>query len=95
MRIVYSIVTAAWVVASAAWSSPVAAQDYPSKLVRIIVPQAAGGATDTFARAIGQKLSERWGQPVVVENRAGAGGVVGTEYVAKSPRGRIHVARHL
>ena len=85
MRIVYSIVTAVWVVASAAWSSPIAAQDYPSKLVRIIVPQAAGGATDTFARAIGQKLSERWGQPVVVENRAGAGGVVGTEYVAKSP----------
>ena len=79
MRTIYSILVAVLVAAAAAWSSPVAAQDYPSKLVRIIVPQAAGGATDTFARAIGQKLGERWGQPVVVENRAGAGGVVGTE----------------
>jgi tripartite-type tricarboxylate transporter receptor subunit TctC len=80
MRTAYSIVLAALV----AWSAPVAAQDYPSKPVRIIVPQAAGGGTDTFARAIGQKLGERWGQPVVVENRPGAGGVVGTELVAKS-----------
>jgi tripartite-type tricarboxylate transporter receptor subunit TctC len=64
--------------------SPVQAQDYPSRLVRLVVPQAAGGGTDTFARAIGQKLSERWGQPVVIENKAGAGGVVGTDFVAKS-----------
>jgi tripartite-type tricarboxylate transporter receptor subunit TctC len=49
------------------------------------VPQTAGGGTDTFARAIGQKLSERWGQSVVIENKAGAGGVVGTDFVAKSP----------
>jgi tripartite-type tricarboxylate transporter receptor subunit TctC len=83
MRIVRSLAIAALV--ASGWLSTATAQDYPSKLVRIIVPQAAGGATDTFARAIGQKLSERWGQPVVVENRAGAGGVVGTEYVAKSP----------
>jgi tripartite-type tricarboxylate transporter receptor subunit TctC len=61
------------------------AQDYPSRIVRIVVPQTAGGGTDTFARAIGQKLSERWGQSVVVENKAGAGGVVGTDFVAKSP----------
>jgi tripartite-type tricarboxylate transporter receptor subunit TctC len=60
------------------------AQDYPSRLVRIVVPQTAGGGTDTFARAIGQKLSERWGQTVVIENKAGAGGVVGTDFVAKS-----------
>ena len=60
------------------------AQDYPSRLVRLVVPQAAGGGTDTFARAIGQKLSERWGQSVVIENRPGAGGVVGTDFVAKS-----------
>jgi len=79
-----SIVLVALVAASVAWTSPVAAQDYPSKPVRIIVPQAAGGGTDTFARAIGHKLSERWRQPVVVENRPGAGGVVGTELVAKS-----------
>src|ERR1700694_1133126 len=73
----------AWVAAFAA-VSPAQAQDYPSRLVRLVVPQAAGGGTDTFARAIGQKLSERWGQSVVIENRPGAGGVVGTDFVAKS-----------
>jgi tripartite-type tricarboxylate transporter receptor subunit TctC len=71
-------------VAAFAAVSAVQAQDYPSRLVRLVVPQAAGGGTDTFARAIGQKLSERWGQPVVIENKAGAGGVVGTDFVAKS-----------
>jgi tripartite-type tricarboxylate transporter receptor subunit TctC len=76
---------AAALVAALAVVSPVQAQDYPSRLVRLVVPQAAGGGTDTFARAIGQKLSERWGQPVVIENKAGAGGVVGTDFVAKSP----------
>src|SRR3954468_12340771 len=64
--------------------SPVHAQDFPSRLVHLVVPQAAGGGTDTFARALGQKLAERWGQPVVIENRAGAGGVVGTDFVAKA-----------
>ncbi|MDQ8728025.1 tripartite tricarboxylate transporter substrate binding protein [Bradyrhizobium sp. LHD-71] len=84
MLLLRSIVAA--VLAVTAMSlSPVAAQDYPSKAVHIIVPQAAGGGTDTFARAIGQKLGERWGQPVIVENRPGAGGVVGTEFVAKAP----------
>ncbi|MEA2887280.1 MAG: hypothetical protein QOD11_1640 [Bradyrhizobium sp.] len=72
-------------VAAVAAISPVHAQDYPSRLVHLVVPQAAGGGTDTFARAIGQKLSERWGQPVVIENKAGAGGVVGTDSVAKAP----------
>jgi tripartite-type tricarboxylate transporter receptor subunit TctC len=77
------LVAAAFVAAVAA-VSPVQAQDYPSRLVHLVVPQAAGGGTDTFARAIGQKLSERWGQPVVIENKAGAGGVVGTDFVAKA-----------
>src|SRR3954449_13570194 len=71
-------------VAAFAAISPLKAQDYPSRLVHLVVPQAAGGGTDTFARALGQKLSERWGQPVVIENRAGAGGVVGTDFVAKA-----------
>jgi tripartite-type tricarboxylate transporter receptor subunit TctC len=83
MRNYRSLIAIASVAAFAAVSSA-QAQDYPSKLVHIVVPQAAGGATDTFARAIGQKLSERWGQPVVIENRAGAGGVVGTDFVAKA-----------
>jgi tripartite-type tricarboxylate transporter receptor subunit TctC len=75
-------ILAAWIAAYAA--PPAVAQDYPSRLVHLVVPQAAGGGTDTFARALGQKLSERWGQPVVIENRAGAGGVVGTDTVAKA-----------
>ena len=69
-----------------ALASPIAtAQDFPSKPVKFIVPQSAGGTTDVFARYVGQKLSVKWGQPVVVENKAGAAGVVGTDMVAKSP----------
>src|SRR5215213_5431108 len=64
--------------------APAPAQQFPSKVVKLVVPQTPGGATDVFARKIGQALSERWGQPVVIENRAGAGGVVGTDAVAKS-----------
>ena len=60
-------------------------QSYPSKPVKIVVPFAVGGIADTFARVIGQKASEDWGQPVVVENRAGAGGNIGADLVAKSP----------
>jgi len=52
--------------------------------VRFIVPQVPGGATDVFARAVGQKLSDRWGRTIVVENRGGAGGTLGTDVVAKS-----------
>jgi tripartite-type tricarboxylate transporter receptor subunit TctC len=66
-------------------AGPAIAQPYPAKLVKLVVPQTPGGATDVFARKIGQILSERWGQPVVIENRAGAGGVVGTDVVAKAP----------
>jgi tripartite-type tricarboxylate transporter receptor subunit TctC len=65
-------------------ATPATAQPYPNRIVKLVVPQTPGGATDVFARKIGQLLSERWGQPVVVENRGGAGGVVGTEAVAKS-----------
>ena len=59
-------------------------QAYPSKAVRIINPFAPGGATDIIARHMAQKLTEAWGQPVVVENRAGASGALGVEHVAKS-----------
>jgi tripartite-type tricarboxylate transporter receptor subunit TctC len=62
------------------------AQDaYPSKPVRIIVPFAAGGPADVYARFLGQRLSESMGQPFVIENRPGAGSVIGTEAVAKAP----------
>jgi tripartite-type tricarboxylate transporter receptor subunit TctC len=68
-------------------ASPAAlAQDaYPSKPVKIIVPFAAGGPADVYARFLGQRLSEAMGQPFVIENRPGAGSVIGTEAVAKSP----------
>jgi tripartite-type tricarboxylate transporter receptor subunit TctC len=59
-------------------------QDYPTKPVKILVPFTAGSATDILARTVGQKLSEVWSQPVVVENRAGAGGTIGAGMVAKS-----------
>ena len=62
-----------------------AAQAWPSKPVKIIVPFAAGGATDVVARLLAQKLTDSWGQTVVVENRAGAGGNIGGDVVAKSP----------
>ncbi|MCX7229531.1 MAG: tripartite tricarboxylate transporter substrate binding protein [Burkholderiales bacterium] len=58
---------------------------FPSRPVRIVVPQAPGGASDALARVMAARLGERWGQNVVVENRAGAGGNVGTEAVAKAP----------
>src|SRR6187431_2183179 len=67
-----------------ATSTAASAQEYPSRPVRMIVPQAAGGGTDVFARALGQRLSERWGQPVIIDNRAGAAGVIGTGAVAKA-----------
>ena len=60
------------------------AQPYPSKPIRIIVPYAAGGTSDILARQIGPKLTEAWGQPVIVENKPGANGNVGADFVAKS-----------
>lgn len=58
---------------------------YPEKPVKLVVAQTPGGAADIMGRLIAQKLSQRWGQPVVVENRAGAGGNIGSDAVAKSP----------
>jgi tripartite-type tricarboxylate transporter receptor subunit TctC len=64
---------------------PAQAQDaWPNRSVRMVVPFAAGGATDVVARALGKDLSELWGQPVVVDNRGGAGGNIGADVVAKS-----------
>jgi tripartite-type tricarboxylate transporter receptor subunit TctC len=66
-------------------SSVVAAQNYPTRPVRFIVPFAPGGNTDVQGRLIAQKLSEMWGQQVVVDNRGGAGGTLGVDIAAKSP----------
>ena len=60
------------------------ADEYPGKPVRVIVTFAPGGGTDLMARTIGQKLADAWGKPFVVDNRAGAGGIIGTEIVARA-----------
>ncbi len=61
------------------------AQNYPAKPIRYIVPFAPGGPTDIMSRAISEKVAAAWSQPVVVDNRGGAGGNIGAELVAKSP----------
>ena len=76
-----SVLAAAFALAATA----AAAQEYPSKPIRFMVPFPPGTATDALARAIGPKLNEMWGQPVVVENRPGAGSVVGTQVVSNAP----------
>jgi tripartite-type tricarboxylate transporter receptor subunit TctC len=70
---------------SLAFSAGALAQSYPSRPIKIVVPFAVGGIADTFSRVIAQKVSDAWGQPVVVENKAGAGGNIGADLVAKSP----------
>jgi tripartite-type tricarboxylate transporter receptor subunit TctC len=84
---IWKLVLGAAAVAAVVGVSPQAGAQvaWPTKPVKIIVPQTPGGASDALARIIGVKLSEKWGQPVVVENRAGAGGNVGMEAVAASP----------
>ena len=73
-----------WVLAMGAMPQA-AAQSFPTKPVRIVVAFPAGGGTDIVARVLGQKLSEYWGQQVLVDNRAGASGTIGTEFAAKAP----------
>jgi tripartite-type tricarboxylate transporter receptor subunit TctC len=58
--------------------------DYPAKPVRVIVTFPPGGGTDLMARTIGHKLADAWGKPIVVDNRAGAGGIIGTEIAARA-----------
>lgn len=79
MRLVWTMVLLAALAASAS-----AAQPYPQRPIRLVVPYSAGGSTDTVARIVGQRLSERLGQQVVVDNRTGAGTLIGTGIVAQS-----------
>src|ERR1700675_1870944 len=66
-----------------AWTTA-PAQEYPNKPIRFIVPFAAGGGNDNVARLVGKRLSDSLGQPIVIDNRPGAGGVLGAELAAKS-----------
>ena len=72
------------VLALAATAAPVLAQNYPTKPIRIVVAYTPAGTTDILARAIGQKMTERWGQPVIIDNRPGANGNIGTEIAARA-----------
>src|SRR5436305_374992 len=73
--------------AAAALAGPLFAQSnpYPNHPIRLVVPFPASGATDIFARALSVKLAERIGAPVFVDNKPGAGGAIGSDYVAKAP----------
>ena len=66
-------------------SSAIAQQPYPAKSIRLIVPYAPGGGVDIIARATAQELAKRVGQQIIVDNRTGGGGNVGSDLVAKSP----------
>ncbi len=84
-RLIRFIIAATGTILLGTVSSPAAwAQAYPSKPIRIIVPAAAGGITDILGRAVGQKLSEQIGQPVVIDNKPGANGIIGMEAAAKA-----------
>src|SRR5437762_5743257 len=73
---------------SAIAAAPCAAQNYPNRTIRVIVPFGAGGPTDVFTRALGEELRKAFGQPIIMENRPGAGSIIGTTEVAKaSPDG--------
>lgn len=78
------LLAAATSMAALTMSAPAVASDYPNKPIRLIAPYAAGGLSDILSRLLAQELSERLGQPVIVENRTGAGGIIGIDYVAKS-----------
>ena len=84
-RIGTCIITALLALLAAAMSVPVGAQAYPSRPVKLVVPFPPGGSLDITGRLIAQRLSEMWGQAVVVENKPGAGGNIGADFVAKSP----------
>src|SRR6185295_12266344 len=80
-----SLTLLAAVTIAALASMPGAAQDFPTRPVHIIVPYAAGGSGDLLARLLGDKLTNLWGQQVVVENKPGAGAMIGTDAAAKAP----------
>ncbi len=80
----FSLIFAAFAVAALSTPMEIGAQSFPSRPIKIVVPNAPGGAADITARTVGQKLSESLGQPVVIENRPSAGGIIAGEQVAKS-----------
>jgi len=85
MKPFISLTNAALAIALAVLSANVAAQTYPSKPLRLVVPFSPGGPNDIIGRLVGQQLTEQWKQPVVIENRGGSGGTIGLEAASKLP----------
>ncbi|EWS66228.1 Argininosuccinate lyase [Hydrogenophaga sp. T4] len=96
MRLIHSLFAAAMFASMALHTHNAFSQEkFPSKAMRLIVPFAAGGGNDAVARLLAENMSKRLGQPIVVENRTGAGGNIGTDFVAKAPADGytlVHVA---
>ena len=84
-NLVLAAATAPWLPAAAQTGPAVLAKDYPNKPIKVVVPSPPGGPPDLILRAIGPRLQATLGQPLVIENRAGAGGMIGTAYVARLP----------
>ena len=80
-----NFIKAVFAITSALVLATALAQPYPSKPVKLVTPFPPGGSADVIARVIAHKLGENLGQPVVVDNRGGAGGLVGNDYAAKQP----------
>jgi tripartite-type tricarboxylate transporter receptor subunit TctC len=85
LRVRFVAVIAAWLALACVCSAQPCAVAFPVKPIRFVVGFTPGGPSDILARALGQKLAERWGQQVVIDNRPGAGGNLAAEIVAKSP----------
>jgi tripartite-type tricarboxylate transporter receptor subunit TctC len=81
----WRVLTSALILCAGLLSVAFAQDAYPTRTVRIIVPTAPGGGSDSGARLIAQELTKRWGRPIIVENRAGAGTIIGSELVARAP----------
>ena len=84
-RSIFQRLCCAAVLAALAWSAPALAQDYPNRPIKLVIPFPAGGSSDGIGRQIAEKLSGVLKQTIVVENKGGAGGVIGTDAVAKAP----------
>jgi tripartite-type tricarboxylate transporter receptor subunit TctC len=80
---VFKFVLAMWFAATSLWAVPTLAR-YPERQVTIVVPYPPGGVTDVYGRALAQRLSQIWGQPVVVDNKPGGGTVIGTQFVSRA-----------